>query len=104
MQLALPGENGRELADLARARLAGTLVRRSGRGLCLQPYRQLPSRHRQAAQQYGNARWFVRPWRECYVCKNSKSIEGRELAVTQEDCCCNIPISLINPAEGKRKL
>src|SRR6185369_16679629 len=98
MQLALPGENGRELADLLRTRLAGTLVRRIGRGLCLQPYRQLPSRHRQAAQQYGNARWFARSWRECYVCKNSKSMKVRESAVAQEDCCCNTSDSLFNPA------
>jgi len=27
----------------------------------------------------------------------------RESAVAQEDCCCNIPISLINPAEGEWK-
>src|ERR1039458_1780753 len=35
-------------------------------------------------------------WRESYLCETGKSMKGLELAVAQEDCCCNISITLID--------
>src|SRR5260370_27837631 len=38
---------------------------------------------------------FAYHWRESYVCETGKSTNAMELAVAQEDCCCNIAISLV---------
>lgn len=34
-------------------------------------------------------------WRESYVCKSGKSMNGTALPMAQKNCCCNIAISLI---------
>jgi hypothetical protein len=47
---------------------------------------------------------LVDHWRESYVCETGKSMKAMELAVAQEDCCCNIPIALMTPDKARRRL